>query len=61
MPSHLIKCGILGSKAILVQTLGGNATRIVNCGQCPQPCHLCQNSKSGIVMAWMETFGVEAV
>ena len=30
MPSHLIKYGILGSGAILVQTLGENMTRIVN-------------------------------
>ena len=60
MPSHLIKCGILGSGAILVQTLGGNMTRMVIVVNVLNLV-ICGKIESGIVMLWMETFGGTAV
>ena len=60
MPSHLIKCDILGSRATLVQILGANMTRMITLVNILNLV-MCVKSRSGIMMPWMETFGVEAV
>ncbi len=60
MPSHLIKCDILGLKAEPFHTFGEKTTRIVTVVNILNLV-TCVKSRSGIMMGWMETFGVEAV